>query len=122
MAIDLRDIRALHWQPQLSADGEIVEGLSDVAQAITIILTTRKGSDPHRPEFGSDIWQYIDWPVSEARPHVVREVRDAIARWEPRARITAVSVAPGNGRLSVRVTWRLAADVEAPEQTTEITP
>lgn len=120
MAVQLSDIRALHWQPQLGADGEVVESLADVAQAIRIVLTTPKGSDPHRPEFGADIWQYIDWPVSEARPHVVREVRDAIDQWEPRARITSVAVQAANARLTVRITWHLTADTQATEETTEV--
>ncbi len=118
MARDLRDIRALHWQPRLAADGEVVEGVADVAQAIRIILTTPKGSDPHRPEFGSDIWRYIDWPVTEVRPQIVREVREAISAWEPRAEVLSVSVEPANGRLWVRVRWRLVDALD--EQVTEV--
>ena len=120
MAVEVRNIRALHWQPELHADGEVVEGLADVAQAIRIILTTPKGSDPHRPEFGADIWQYIDWPVTEARPQIVREVREAIRLWEPRAEILSVAVEPGNGRLWIQVRWRLL-DGEG-EQVTEVAP
>ena len=119
MAVEVRNIRALHWQPTLNADGEVVEGLADVAQAIRIILTTPKGSDPQRPEFGSDIWQYVDWPVTEARPPIAREVREAIRRWEPRAVLLSVDVRPANGRLWVQVRWRLADDV-AGEQLTEV--
>jgi len=113
------DIRALHWQPELGADGEVVTAVADVAQAIRIVLVTPKGSDPHRPEFGSDNHRYIDMPVTEARPHVVRASREAIERWEPRAAVIRVTVEPGHARLRVRVAWRLADGLDA-EQTTEV--
>ncbi len=64
---------SVFWQPALQAPGEIVRGLDDIRQAIQIILRTPRGSDPHRPEFGSNLHLYIDWPVDRAIPHVVRE-------------------------------------------------
>lgn len=121
MAEDVRDIRSLHWQPRLGAEGEVVTDLADVAQAIRVILATPKGSDPHRPEFGSDIWRYIDRPVTEARAPVIRESVRAIERWETRAVVQQVEVRPGNARLTVRVHWTLA-DGLGDTQVTEVTP
>ncbi|MCC7753101.1 baseplate protein, partial [Escherichia coli] len=46
---------SVFWQPTLQAPGEIVRGLDDIRQAIQIILRTPRGSDPHRPEFGSNL-------------------------------------------------------------------
>lgn len=43
---------SLHWQSSLDSDS-IVEGFADVEQAIRIILSTPKGSVPHRPQFGA---------------------------------------------------------------------
>lgn len=83
--------RRAHWQLALGGDG-YAEALDDLRQAIAIILTTRRGSDPLRPEFGSDIWRYLDHPIDRARPHLVREVYAAIRRWEPRVKIERVSV------------------------------
>ena len=68
---------SVFWQPALQAPGEIVRGLDDIRQAIQIILRTPRGSDPHRPEFGSNLHLYIDWPVDRAIPHVVRESVEA---------------------------------------------
>lgn len=113
-----RDITAVHWQPRLGADGDVVEGIDDIAQCIATILLTRKGSDPHRPEFGSDIWQYIDWPVDRAAPHLVREVTLAIERWEPRAILVSVEPAIENARVVLRITWQIARD--AMEMVTEV--
>lgn len=84
--------RRAHWQIALGGEG-YAEALDDLRQAITIILATRKGSDPLRPEFGSDIWRYVDHPIDRARPHLVREAVEALRRWEPRVEIERVSVA-----------------------------
>lgn len=108
----LTDITAAHWQPARYAD-DIVTGRDDVDQAIRIILETPKGADPHRPEFGSDLWRYVDYPIDRAVPHVVREIRDAIARWEPRAVILGTDVSIDESQLTLRIRWRLAAGVES---------
>ncbi|MDD2870075.1 GPW/gp25 family protein [Neomegalonema sp.] len=108
MAQDVRDIAAADWQPRLGAHGEIVAGLEDIHQCVRIILLTPKGSVPHRPEFGSDLWRYLDRPIAEALPHVVRESVDALRRWEPR--IEVIRVAPQNlatTHLRLTVEWRL---------------
>lgn len=84
--------RRAHWQLALGGEG-YAQALDDLRQAIAIILATRRGSDPLRPEFGSDIWRYLDHPIDRARPHIVREVYAAIRRWEPRVKIQSVDVA-----------------------------
>jgi phage baseplate assembly protein W len=104
-------ITAAHWQPALGRSGEVVEGLRDIDQAIRIILTTPKGSDAHRPEFGSDIHLYIDWPVNRVTPHLVREAVDAIRRWETRVSVVQVLVLVEDSRIVLRVQWRVADGV-----------
>lgn len=108
-----------HWQPALGGDGEVV-GLDDLRQAIVIILKTPRGSDPLRPEFGSGIHRYIDYPVNRARPHLVRETVDAIRRWEPRLAVVRVLVSQaGDAGVKISVVFRLASGVEA---TAEVMP
>lgn len=104
-------ITAAHWQPALGTSGEVVEGLRDIDQAIRIILTTPKGSDAHRPEFGSDLHLYIDWPVNRVTPHLVREAVDAIHRWETRVMVVQVQVRIEEAHVFLRVQWRVADDV-----------
>lgn len=105
-------IRSLHWQPALGTEGEVVEGLADIAQCIGTILLTPTRSVPHRPEFGSDIGLYIDQPVTVAVPQIIAAAWVAIERWEPRARIVDIRVTeaptPG-GRLLLTVEWELPA-------------
>jgi phage baseplate assembly protein W len=50
-----------------------VEGLCDVDQSTLIILTTPKGADAPRQDFGSDLPLYIDWAVNRVTRHLVRE-------------------------------------------------
>lgn len=104
-------ITSAHWQPALGTPGEVVEGLRDIDQAIRIILTTPRGSDPHRPEFGSDINLYIDWPTNRVVPHLVREAVDAIRRWEPRVTVVQVLVEIEDERITLRVQWKVADGV-----------
>lgn len=111
--------REHHWQPALGRDGEVA-GLDDLRQAIAIILRTPRGSDPLRPEFGSNLHLYIDYPVNRARPHLVRETVDALRRWEPRLSVVSVAVSQaGDAGVKVSVVFRLASGLEA---TAEVMP
>ncbi|MCO7612862.1 GPW/gp25 family protein [Pseudomonas chlororaphis] len=109
--IPYTSITAAHWQPALGTSGEVVDGLRDIDQAIRIILTTPKGSDAHRPEFGSYIHLYIDWPVNRVTPHLVREAVDSIRQWEPRVSVVQVQVAIEGSQVTLRVQWRVADGV-----------
>jgi uncharacterized protein len=80
-----------HWQPALEGEG-FVEDLEDILQCVHTILKTPKGSQPLRPDFGSDVHLYVDWPVNQARPHIVRESVEAIRQWEKRVDIKRVDV------------------------------
>jgi phage baseplate assembly protein W len=104
-------ITAAHWQPALGTSGEVVEGLRDIDQAIRIILTTPKGADAHRPDFGSDLHLYIDWPVNRVIPHLVRETVDALRRWETRISVVQVQVLVEGAQIRVRVQWCVANGV-----------
>jgi phage baseplate assembly protein W len=108
---------SVFWQPALQRPGETVQGLEDIAQAILIILRTPKGSDPHRPEFGSNLHLYIDYPIDRAIPHVVRESVDAIKRWEPRCQLLSIKPVIDAEHLTLRVQWKSA---EGLTQSTEL--
>lgn len=101
---------SLHWQPALGSY-DIVEGEADVDQAIRVILRTPKGSDPHRPDFGSNLHLYIDHPVDQAVPHLIRESVEAIQQWEPRCELVKVAHQIDHAQIILRVQWKLAAGV-----------
>ncbi|MCL1861777.1 MAG: GPW/gp25 family protein [Proteobacteria bacterium] len=108
---NLQDIRAVHWQPALGSFG-VVETLDDIDQAIRVILATPKGSNPHRPDFGSNVWKYIDHPVDQAIPHVVRETVEAIKKWEPRCALVRVEPFIDGSHVAVRVVWKVSPGIE----------
>lgn len=108
--IPYTSITAAHWQPALGTSGEVVEGLRDIDQSIRIILSTPKGSDPHRPAFGSDLHLYLDWPTNRVTPHLVREAVDAIRHWEPRVSGVQVQIQINAAQITVQVHWRVAGE------------
>lgn len=69
----------------------IVEGVDDIVQSINIILTTIPGSDPLRPEFGSNVYQYLDKPLPSVLGKIIYEATTAIGRWEKRLDVTRIS-------------------------------
>lgn len=57
----------------------------DIAQAIQIILMTRKGERVMRPDFGCDIYEYaFDTMDFTTRFQMEQAVREALMVWEPR--------------------------------------
>lgn len=87
----LSEIKATNWSLSLQNYGDVVQGVAEISQSIFVIVTTKKGTDPLRPEFGSDIYEYVDRPITEAVPLMIKAAADAIALWEPRVKITRVS-------------------------------
>jgi len=104
-------IRSAHWQPRLHEAGQVVEGWADIDQAIRIILSTPKGTDRHRPDFGTRCHDYLDWPVDRATPHLVRESILAIQRWETRANVIKIAVNVESHHIKLRVVWKAADGV-----------
>ena len=67
----------------------------------------QKGSVPHRPTFGSDIYKYIDYPINEATPNIVREATDAITMWETRIKVDSINVEINETNIKIKVEWDL---------------
>lgn len=120
----LHSITALHWQSALNRkDVDIVTDIEDIEQALRLILTTPKGTDPHRPQFGSNIHLYLDYPVNQIIPHLVREAVDAITGidGEPRCilkKVTPTITAHGTC-IELRIHWVLSDGV-AQETTVQL--
>jgi phage baseplate assembly protein W len=134
-AITLSDIKSADWSLMLdsfrqpgSGIGNVVTGVADVDQCIAIILTTPKGTDVLRPTFGTDLWKYIDAPINQAGPAVVREVTQSITQWEPRVKVLSVTTVPLSGIVTqpgahaeITVAWQLnLGGAPSPAQNTTI--
>jgi phage baseplate assembly protein W len=107
MMATLKDIKYANWQPKLNKIGEISEGIDDINQCISIILSTPKSSVPHRPDFGSEIYNYVDYPVNEAIPNIIRESIDAIKEWETRIDIQNVTAEVIEEQIKIQIEWQL---------------
>src|SRR6185437_7075011 len=135
-AITLSEIRSADWSLKLDSAGQpgsgigsVVMGVDDVDQCIAVVLTTPKGSDVLRPTFGTDLWKYIDAPINQAGPAVVREVTQSITQWEPRVKVLSVTTLPLTGvvaqpgaHVEITVAWQLnLGGTPSPAQNTSVT-
>lgn len=74
--------------------GALLSGFDHVRQSIGVILTTPIGSRVMRREFGSELFDLIDRPMTD---QVILAIYSAtvmaIARWEPRYAVTGCTIA-----------------------------
>ena len=84
------------------------------------ILSTRKGSDVLRPEFGSGHFDYLDTPEDVFVPNAVRETVLAIQTWEKRAVVEDVRFDGHAPHMRMTVVWRIADDVAGEIYQTQI--
>lgn len=103
----LAQISSPVWTLSANGNGGIAEGLSAIRQCISIILRTTKGTDPLRPEFGSDIYQYVDAPVNIALPNIKKSILDALALWEPRIKVIDVRHSLEISHLTFEIVYQL---------------
>lgn len=93
--------------------GKPLSGVAHIAQSIRIILTTPIGTRTMRREFGSEIPRLLDGPINaRTRALIQAATAGAIARWEPRVKVTRVTLTdPGapnaaSGRATIRIEAR----------------
>lgn len=103
--MNVNDIKTNNWALSAVNQGEVVLDLEDINQCITIILATVKGTDPLRPEFGCDILKWIDKPVNQAIPNIIKEAVAAINLWEPRVIVTKANARIENYTIFVTIEW-----------------
>ena len=90
--------------------GRAMTGIEHLRQSIADILTTPVGSRVMRPEDGSHLPRMVDLPVNKGWISAVQaEVARAIGRWEPRlklSRVTVVSVIDGKVKMTIDGEYR----------------
>lgn len=73
--------------------GAPITGLEHLRQSIGDILSTRKGTRRERPEYGSELPKMVDLPVTRGWISAAQaESARAIERWEPRIKLSRVTV------------------------------
>lgn len=79
-----------------ASTGKALEGDAHLAQSIGDILSTPIGTRTMRRDYGSLLFELIDAPFNPAtRLRLYAAVAIALARWEPRIRLTRVGIAAG---------------------------
>ncbi len=79
----------------INSFGTSVEGINDIAQSWYIILHTIPGSDPLRPDFGSDVYKYLDKPNNSFGGDFSVQVINDLEKWETRCSISQVKPVVG---------------------------
>lgn len=110
--MNIGEVKSTEWGLALSGFGDITQGLSDINQCIQVILFTKKGADPLRPEFGCDIFNYVDQPVTKAVPQMRREIIEALTLWEPRIQVVSITHTVAEGQVTFTITWKFPNAVD----------
>ena len=108
-----------HWQLSPNGSG-ITQGADDIDLCIHNILSTRKGSDVLRPDFGSNHFDYLDTPEDVFIPNAVREIVLAIQTWETRAVVENVQFTGNAPHIAINVQWRIADEIAGELYQTQI--
>jgi hypothetical protein len=84
-------------QPGASGALDLTAGADKVRESIRIILDTEPGERIMRPTFGCGLRRYLMKPNTVAtRALIQRDVERALNAWEPRIRLDAITVTPGD--------------------------
>ena len=99
------------WASTSAARSPSSAARTDIAQAISIILSTAPGERPMRPEFGCAVHDHVfDVLDASAFGAIESAVREAIERWEPRASVVGVDFDLGRrneGCLGIVLTYEI---------------
>lgn len=102
------------FPPRLDSRGriELVHEEADVEEAIRIVLGTRKGERPMRPEFGCEIHDLVFAPNDPSTIGLARRyAQESLLMWEPRIDAVDVQAAPGGpeNAILLNVRYRIIA-------------
>ena len=89
-----------------AATGKPLSGNAHLAQSIADILMTPIGSRVARRDYGSALFELMSRPMNGVgKIRIFAAIATALARWEPRLRLTRVSVpeAGADGQFTVRL-------------------
>ena len=93
-------------------DFRLAEYEVSVSQSIRLILSTAKGERVMRPDFGCGIHDLVFAVTNQATcDRAASEIRDALARWEPRIDVETVRAWPSEERaiLFIHVRYQVRA-------------
>jgi phage baseplate assembly protein W len=89
--------RGISFPPRVGSDGRVAwsEGEQNVREAIRVILLTEQRERLMLAEFGGSLGLFLFEPNTVTTRHLIKDrIQKALARWEPRIQVEAVTVEP----------------------------
>ena len=105
--------RGWSFPPQINAQGRmaLTSELSEIDQAMIIILSTGIGERVMRPTFGSRLQELLFEPLNGRTLSMAEEyTRDALGMWEPRIDVQDVQAQAdmaGDGRIIIDIEYEV---------------
>ena len=107
--------RGISFPPRVGSDGRVAwsEGEQNVREAIRVILLTEQRERLMLAEFGGSLGLFLFEPNTVTTRHLIKDrIQKALARWEPRIQVEAVTVEPDPADTQaavVTITYKLVA-------------
>ena len=103
--MDISEVKSSLYSISLETIGGIVEGVDHINQNINVLLKTRFGSDPLRPEFGCGVFERMDKPMNEVKSLLPNDVKKAIDLFIPEITVIKVTSTAVPGELTINTQW-----------------
>lgn len=103
----LAQIKSTQWQLSTAGPGQVVEGVDDINQAISIIILTVPGSDPLRPLFGCGLVDLIDRPSNVVGADMAASIDKALRLWEPRIKVLKITYRVMMEQIFFSISWQM---------------
>src|SRR6201996_3559648 len=91
----------------------LAHGVTDIEQAIRVILGTAPGERPMRPEFGCGVHDFVFDSIDASTVGRMEDaIRSALDRWEPRIQVETVEFdlsQADNGLLTIDIGYSVRA-------------
>ena len=87
-------------------------GAEELDAAINMILSTAPGERVMRPDFGCAMWEQVFAPLNPNTLGLIeQQVREALARWEPRIAVERVDAVaePGGSVVHIDIGYRVVS-------------
>ena len=112
-----KDLSVTFKKHPVSDDLVTVKDKAAIVQAITALLLTRRGERPFQPQLGCGIQNILFEPLDFGSAGVIRsEVRDVLARYEPRIVVDSVRCVPDelNNGYDVELSYTIIGREDTP--------
>lgn len=84
--------------------GEILTGLDSINQSIEILLGTAKGSNPVRPDYGVNLYEFLDAPVSRIG-ELKNDILQNITAFIPEVEVNSINHVVSQEHVTITVLW-----------------